>query len=106
MALRRDSIPSSACHNAWAALAPAAGRKFTREAIAGVYIHATAINNLLRGDADGVVVIPQEHEASVLACVEEIAAAEDNIRGAVRSGMRLDEARKQFRYHQLQTRKK
>jgi 4-hydroxy-4-methyl-2-oxoglutarate aldolase len=62
--------------------------------------------DLLRGDADGVVVIPQEHEASVLACVEEIAAAEDNIRGAVRSGMRLDEARKQFRYHQLQTRKK
>jgi adenylate cyclase len=31
--------------------APAVGRKFTREAIAGVYIHATAINNLLRGDA-------------------------------------------------------
>jgi 4-hydroxy-4-methyl-2-oxoglutarate aldolase len=62
--------------------------------------------DLLRGDADGVVVIPQEHEASVLACVEEIAAAEENIRGAVRSGMRLDEARKQFRYHQLQTRKK
>jgi adenylate cyclase len=31
--------------------APAVGRKFTREAIAGVYIHATAVNNLLRGDA-------------------------------------------------------
>ena len=31
--------------------APAGGRKFTREAIAGVYIHATAVNNLLRGDA-------------------------------------------------------
>jgi class 3 adenylate cyclase/CHASE2 domain-containing sensor protein len=31
--------------------APAAGQKFTRDSIAGVYIHATAVNNLLRGDA-------------------------------------------------------
>ena len=31
--------------------APASGPKFTREAIAGVFIHATAVNNLLRGDA-------------------------------------------------------
>ena len=30
---------------------PAAGQKFTRDSIAGVYIHATAVNNLLRGDA-------------------------------------------------------
>jgi adenylate cyclase len=31
--------------------APAAGKRVSREAIAGVYIHATAVNNLLRGDA-------------------------------------------------------
>jgi adenylate cyclase len=31
--------------------APAMGQKFTRDSIAGVYIHATAVNNLLRGDA-------------------------------------------------------
>jgi adenylate cyclase len=31
--------------------APTGGQKSTREAIAGVYIHATAVNNLLRGDA-------------------------------------------------------
>jgi adenylate cyclase/guanylate cyclase len=31
--------------------APAATRKFTRDSIAGVYIHATAVNNLIRGDA-------------------------------------------------------
>ncbi len=32
--------------------APAAsGRKFSRDSIAGVYIHATAVNNLIRGDA-------------------------------------------------------
>ena len=29
----------------------AAGSKFTRDSIAGVYVHATAVNNLLRGDA-------------------------------------------------------
>ena len=31
--------------------APAAGQKFTRDSIAGVYVHATAVNNLIRGDA-------------------------------------------------------
>jgi class 3 adenylate cyclase/CHASE2 domain-containing sensor protein len=30
---------------------PKAGQKFTRDTIAGVYIHATAVNNLMRGDA-------------------------------------------------------
>jgi 4-hydroxy-4-methyl-2-oxoglutarate aldolase len=35
---------------------------------------------------------------------ETIEAAEDRIRVAVRGGMRLDDARKQFKYHQLQTR--
>jgi len=59
--------------------------------------------DLLRGDADGVVVIPQEHEDAVLATAEQIEQAEEQIRAAVRGGMRLDEARKQFRYHQLQT---
>jgi regulator of RNase E activity RraA len=59
--------------------------------------------DLLRGDADGVVVIPREHEEKVLATAEEIEAAEDRIRTAVRSGVRLDEARQANRYHQLQT---
>jgi adenylate cyclase len=30
---------------------PAPGQKFTRDSISGVYIHATAVNNLMRGDA-------------------------------------------------------
>ena len=30
---------------------PAVGQTFTRDSISGVYIHATAVNNLLRGDA-------------------------------------------------------
>jgi 4-hydroxy-4-methyl-2-oxoglutarate aldolase len=63
-----------------------------------------APGDLVKGDADGVVVIPREHEDKVLATAEAIEAAENRIREAVRGGMRLDEARKQFRYHQLQTR--
>ena len=60
--------------------------------------------DLLRGDADGVVVIPHALEDEVLAAAEQIEAAESQIRTAVRSGLRLDAARKQFKYHQLQSR--
>jgi regulator of RNase E activity RraA len=63
-----------------------------------------APGDIVRGDADGVVVVPKEHEAKVLDTAEDIERAEDAIRDAVRGGMRLDEARKQFKYHQLQTR--
>ena len=59
-----------------------------------------APGDILRGDPDGVIVIPQAHEDAVLD------AAEERIREACRSGMRLDEARAQFKYHQLQTRQK
>lgn len=65
-----------------------------------------APGDLLRGDADGIVVIPREHEDAVLDTAETIHNAEEQIREACRSGMRLDEARKQFKYHQLQTREK
>jgi regulator of RNase E activity RraA len=61
--------------------------------------------DILRGDPDGVVVLPKEHEDAVLAAAEEIGAAEESIREACRGGMRLDEARRQFKYHTLQTRK-
>ncbi|MEO0031716.1 MAG: hypothetical protein RIS94_1474 [Pseudomonadota bacterium] len=60
--------------------------------------------DLLRGDPDGIVVIPLSHEDAVLDAAEEIARAEDAIRAACRGGMRLDEARRQHRYHTLQTR--
>ena len=65
-----------------------------------------AAGDLLRGDADGVVVIPREHEQRVLDAAREIHDAEQNIRAAVRAGARLDDARRQFRYHQLQSRDK
>ena len=61
-------------------------------------------NDLIRGDPDGVIVIPQVHEDSVLNAAEEIHAAEEKIRAACRTGIRLDEARRQFKYHSLQTR--
>lgn len=63
-----------------------------------------APGDLLRGDADGVVVLPREHEDDILSAAEEIHAAEERIRLTVRDGTRLDEARKRFRYHKLQSR--
>ena len=62
--------------------------------------------DLLRGDADGVVVIPAVHEAAVLAAAEEIDAAEREIRNAVSQGKTLAEARRQLGYHQLQSKKR
>ena len=60
--------------------------------------------DLLRGDADGVVVIPKEHEDKVLATAEQIQSAEDAIRESVRGGMSLRDARVKHKYHSLQTR--
>jgi regulator of RNase E activity RraA len=61
--------------------------------------------DLLRGDADGVIVIPKAHEDKVLAIAEEIDAIESRILAAVKSGMKLVEARRQYGYHQLQTKR-
>ncbi len=61
--------------------------------------------DLLRGDADGVIVIPKAHEDQVLAIAEEIDAVESRILAAVRDGMKLVEARRQHGYHQLQTKR-
>lgn len=60
--------------------------------------------DLIRGDSDGVIVIPTAHETAVLEVAEEIDRAEERIRNAVRGGMRLDQARRQEGYHKLQTR--
>jgi 4-hydroxy-4-methyl-2-oxoglutarate aldolase len=61
--------------------------------------------DILRGDSDGVVCIPQEHEEQVLAAAEEIDQVEDRIRTLVRGGMTLVEARRQLGYHKLQTKR-
>lgn len=62
--------------------------------------------DLVRGDADGVVVVPRARENDVLAIAEQIENAEQRIRELVMSGKSLEEARKQMRYHKLQTRDK
>jgi len=59
--------------------------------------------DLLRGDADGVLVIPRAHEDEVLRIAEEIDAKEEQIRRLVLDGMSLTEARRQLGYHQLQS---
>jgi regulator of RNase E activity RraA len=60
--------------------------------------------DLVRGDADGVVVIPRDLEDKVLASAEEIQTAEDAIRESVRAGLSLRDARAKHHYHQLQSR--
>jgi len=59
--------------------------------------------DILRGDADGVIAIPQAHENEVLNVAEEIDGVEEKIRQAVLDGMTLADARRQHKYHQLQS---
>jgi regulator of RNase E activity RraA len=61
--------------------------------------------DILRGDADGVIVIPKAHEDEVLRIAEEIDATEGQILKAVREGSKLVDARRQFGYHKLQTKR-
>lgn len=61
--------------------------------------------DILRGDSDGVIVIPKAHEDEVLRIAEEIDSTEGQILKAVREGSRLVDARKQFGYHKLQTKR-
>jgi regulator of RNase E activity RraA len=69
--------------------------------LAGIRVEA---GDWLRGDADGVVVIPSSRVDQVLAAAEEINATEDQIRAAVSDGGPLAEIRKTLRYHDLQSR--
>jgi 4-hydroxy-4-methyl-2-oxoglutarate aldolase len=70
-----------------------------------VIIGGVVVNpgDILRGDADGVVVIPKERENEVLEVAEHVSEQERQVRDAIRNGMRMDEARKQFHYHYLQS---
>jgi regulator of RNase E activity RraA len=64
-----------------------------------------APGDLVRGDADGVVVLPKDHEEAVLATAEDIHRTEEAIRVAVRGGATITEARRAHGYHGLQTRR-
>jgi 4-hydroxy-4-methyl-2-oxoglutarate aldolase len=59
--------------------------------------------DLLRGDADGVVVIPRSREDKVLEVAEHIEVSEQKIRDLVESGLSLREAREKLQYHKLQS---
>jgi 4-hydroxy-4-methyl-2-oxoglutarate aldolase len=59
--------------------------------------------DILVGDADGILVIPRVRESEVFETAREIEAAEQAIERETATGTRLDEARRAFRYHQLQT---
>lgn len=59
-------------------------------------------DDLLIGDADGVVHIPQARESDVLTLALQIEEAENNIRRAAEGGMKLADARKEFGYYSLQ----
>jgi len=60
--------------------------------------------DIMRGDSDGVITIPQAREDAVLELAEGIQAAEERIRQMVEDGLRLDEARRRQNYHLLQRR--
>jgi 4-hydroxy-4-methyl-2-oxoglutarate aldolase len=68
--------------------------------IGGVTVYP---GDLLRGDADGVVVIPSAMQEKVLSVAEQITAEENEIRAGIRNGMRMDEARRRHHYHHLQS---
>ncbi len=59
--------------------------------------------DILVGDADGILVVPRVRETEVLSIAAEIEEAEQAIERETAKGVRLDDARKTFRYHQLQT---
>ena len=53
--------------------------------------------DVLLGDADGVIVVPRGRESEILDLARKVDAREVNIREALESGMRLEEARKKWR---------
>ena len=62
-------------------------------------VHA---GDILRGDADGVLVIPRAHEEAVLAAAEEIDAIEQQIRAAINGRQDPRRSPPALGYHQLQ----
>ncbi|MFF4415404.1 RraA family protein [Streptosporangium sp. NPDC001559] len=61
--------------------------------------------DVLIGDGDGIVVVPQEREQEVLDLVREIESTEERIREQVQAGVALVEARRRLGYHRLQTKR-
>ena len=68
--------------------------------IGGIRVEA---GDWLRGDGDGLVVVPAARLDEVLAAADEIHDAEEHIRAAIDSGASLRQARIDYGYHKLQT---
>lgn len=60
--------------------------------------------DLVVGDEDGVVVVPQQRLDDVWAAVDRIRTAEESIREDVSRGRTISDARQRHGYHQLQAR--
>jgi 4-hydroxy-4-methyl-2-oxoglutarate aldolase len=58
--------------------------------------------DIIIGDSDGIVVVPQEIEEKVLRTAQEIEAVELQIRLKAEQGRRLSDVRKDFNYHKIQ----
>lgn len=58
--------------------------------------------DILLGDSDGVVAIPQDCEAEVLEVAERIHSREESILAAALGGASIAEARARYGYHDLQ----
>jgi regulator of RNase E activity RraA len=59
--------------------------------------------DVLVGDADGVVVVPRERAEEIVKVALKIEEAEQAIHNEAMQGVRLDEARRRHGYHNLQT---
>lgn len=70
--------------------------------IGGVQVRA---GDLLVGDEDGVVAVPQDAEEEVLRIAQEIAEREAGILEKALSGATIAQARAEFGYHSLQRKK-
>jgi len=60
-------------------------------------------NDIILGDANGVIAIPREHAEEVAKIAREIDAREEAIIADIQSGTTLREARAKHGYHTLQT---
>jgi regulator of RNase E activity RraA len=68
--------------------------------IGGVRVTA---GDYLRGDGDGIVVVPAARIDDVLEAAEQILSAEDAIRDMIAGGATLRQARADVKYHSLQS---
>jgi 4-hydroxy-4-methyl-2-oxoglutarate aldolase len=60
-------------------------------------------NDIVVGTDDGILVVPHDKAEAVLDIAQSISAAEAKIIASVKSGSRLDDARKTHNYHHLQS---